>query len=570
MILLHLNYYIANVIIMSLMIRRKNMEIIIITAIVIALISITIIQNIRNKKAIDHYIRHSYGSSERVKDDVLDRIEAVSLLYEHDKKNYSASELVDDITWSDLDMEKIFLKADHTDSFAGEQYIYSALHILGDRDPNSLMNSKTADFFDKNEEKRNSVRKILYEIGKPISAYYTVNTAEDTKSRALPCKYIYPVLLISLLTFAILGIAMKNPLFVILAIMNYLVNMVINIFLRTSYETKLETLFSIGITINAGFSISSIVPELSENVKHSLKSLKKATSILNLLNMRKSMMRSDDNFTMLMSYLTGPFMLDFILYNIGLYELKNKTDDYLCVYRFVGEIDGSIAIASFRKSLSAYCVPEISDEKHLSFTGLFHPLISDPVANDFDSEKNIILTGSNASGKSTFIKSAAINLIMGQTLSTCTAESAKIPRCGVFTSMAVRDDLATGESYYIREIKYLKRMTECVKKGKLLFLAVDEILKGTNTRERIAASKAVMNYFEKENCIIMVATHDAELAEAFDKVYENYYFCEKLDESDIVFDYKIHRGICRSSNAIKLLKVIGFSEDIVSKALEEL
>ena len=172
--------------------------------------------------------------------------------------------------------------------------------------------------------------------------------------------------------------------------------------------------------------------------------------------------------------------------------------------------------------------------------------------------------------KTPFIKSASINLIMGQPLSTCTAESAKIPRCGVFTSMAVRDDLATGESYYIREIKYLKRMTECVKKGKLLFLAVDEILKGTNTRERIAASKAVMNYFEKENCIIMVATHDAELAEAFDKVYENYYFCEKLDESDIVFDYKIHRGICRSSNAIKLLKVIGFSEDIVSKALEEL
>ncbi len=546
------------------------MNIFIIPVIAVLVIVIMVIQSIRKKKDIEYYIRHSYGSSERVKDDVLDRIEAVSLLYEHDKKNYSSSELVDDITWSDLDMNSLFLKADHTDSFAGEQCIYSALHILGDKGTNSLMNNTAAEFFDKNEEKRSSIRKILHSIGKPISAYYTVNTADNANAMALPYKYIYPVLLISLLTFAILGIVTKSPLLILLAIFNYLINLIINIFLRTSYETKLETLFSIGITINAGFGISNIVPEFSDNVRSSIKNLKKATAILNLLNMRKSMMRSDDNFTMLMSYLTGPFMLDFILYNIGISELKNKTDDYMSVYRFVGEIDASIAIASFRKSLSFYCVPEISSEKHISFTELVHPLISDPVANDFDSRKNIILTGSNASGKSTFIKSAAINLILGQTLFTCTAETAKIPKCGVFTSMAVRDDLASGESYYIREIKYLKRMTEYVKTGKLLFFAVDEILKGTNTRERIAASKAVMNYFEKENCIIMIATHDAELAEAFDNIYENYYFCEKLDESDIIFDYKIHRGICRSSNAIKLLKVIGFSEDIVNKAFEEL
>ena len=147
---------------------------------------------------------------------------------------------------------------------------------------------------------------------------------------------------------------------------------------------------------------------------------------------------------------------------------------------------------------------------------------------------------------------------------------ASLPHCGVITSMAVRDDLASGESYYIREIKYLKRMTECVKNGRLLFLAIDEILKGTNTKERIAASKAVLRYFNSANCIIMVATHDIELAEKFDGIYENYYFCEKLDEKDIVFDYRIHNGICRSSNAIKLLSVIGFPDDIVNDALSEL
>ena len=195
---------------------------------------------------------------------------------------------------------------------------------------------------------------------------------------------------------------------------------------------------------------------------------------------------------------------------------------------------------------------------------------STPIANDIKQKKNVILTGSNASGKSTFIKSVAINLILAQTIFTCTAESACVPRCGVITSMAVRDDLASGESYYIREIKYLKRMTECVKQGRLLFLAIDEILKGTNTKERIAASKAVLRYFNEKNCMLIVATHDVDLAEAFDGLYENFYFCEKLDEEDIIFDYTIHKGICRSSNAIKLLSVIGFPDEIVNSALSEL
>lgn len=546
------------------------MKIILIPAAIVAVILIAVIIGIRNKKAVEYYLRHSYGDRKRVKDDVLDRMEAIASLYKNEKKKYSDAELVDDVTWDDLDMKSVFVRADHTDSFAGEQCLYSSLHILSGKAPNVVDYSNAAEFFDKNEEKRRRVRKLLHGVGKPINAYYSVNIADDAAAGQLPYRQAYPLLLISLVTLGVLGAVLRSPMLLMLCFGNYLLNLVIHIFLRQSFEARLESLFSVGMTINTGYAISGIVPGLSGEVSGSLKKLKKAAAIMNLLNMKKSMMSSDDILSTLISYATGPLMLDMILYNKGLDELSGKTEDYLKVHRFVGDIDCSIAIASFRKSLDAYCVPELVHGKKLEFRGVFHPMISDPVVNDITQERNIILTGSNASGKSTFIKSVAINLILAQTISTCTAEHACVPRCGVITSMAVRDDLASGESYYIREIKYLKRMTECVRQGGLLFLAIDEILKGTNTKERIAASKAVLRYFSNENCILMVATHDIELAEAFEDTYDNYYFCEKLDEEDIIFDYTIHKGICRSSNAIKLLSVIGFPDEIISSALSEL
>ena len=547
------------------------MEVVIIITVIAALFVICmIVFSIRNKRAVDYYIRHSFGDSGRVKDDVMDRLEAISRLFESEKKKYPESEIVDDVTWDDLDMKTVFFRADHTDSYAGEQCLYSSMHILSDRDTDGLLSNKTVEFFDKNEEKRSKVRKILHGVGKPISAYYSVDVAEDIDSEYLPYKFVYPLLMISLLTFGILGIVLHDPRLIMLCICNYFVNLVIHIFLKNSFDRKLETLFSMGMTINAGFGIKEIVPELSKEADESFKKLKRSATIMNLLNMKKSMSKSDDGLTMLMAYFTGPFMIDFILYNIGLKELEGKTQDYMKIFRFVGEIDCSIAIASFRRSLEGCCVPEINSGKRIEYRGLFHPLISEPVANNLIQEKNMLLTGSNASGKSTFIKAAAINIILGQSIFSCSAEQASIPRCGVITSMAVRDDLASGESYYIREIKYLKRMTEAAKDGRLLFFAIDEILKGTNTKERIAASKAILRYFDRSNCMLMVATHDIELAEAFEGQYENYYFCEKLDEEDVVFDYRIHKGICRSSNAIKLLSVIGFPEEIINDALSEL
>ena len=168
--------------------------------------------------------------------------------------------------------------------------------------------------------------------------------------------------------------------------------------------------------------------------------------------------------------------------------------------------------------------------------------MADAIPNDFVLKKGVVLTGANASGKSTFMKAVAINVILAQTINTCVAKNMKMPAIQVMTSMALRDDVLQGESYYMREIKYLKRMLDELETGEPMLFVIDEILKGTNTRERLAASNAILSYMVQKQGFLLIATHDLELVYALKNRYDTYYFDSQVHEKDIVFPYKIRRG----------------------------
>ena len=131
--------------------------------------------------------------------------------------------------------------------------------------------------------------------------------------------------------------------------------------------------------------------------------------------------------------------------------------------------------------------------------------------------------------------------------------------------MAIRDDLMAGQSYFIKEIKSLKRILDTVKELYCLCI-VDEILRGTNTIERISASSAVLNFLDKENGMAIIASHDIELTELLKSSYGNYHFREQITNEGISFDYLLKEGPSRTRNAIKLLEFMGFSREIVDEA----
>lgn len=112
-------------------------------------------------------------------------------------------------------------------------------------------------------------------------------------------------------------------------------------------------------------------------------------------------------------------------------------------------------------------------------------------------------------------------------------------------------------------------MLECFSEEKLTICIIDEILKGTNTKERIAASKAILDYMQRQNCLVMVASHDYELTVLLEGTYENYHFTERIGEDDIYFDYRLYPGAVTFGNAIKLLKFMKFPEEIVTEAKQQ-
>ena len=179
----------------------------------------------------------------------------------------------------------------------------------------------------------------------------------------------------------------------------------------------------------------------------------------------------------------------------------------------------------------------------------------------------MLVTGSNASGKSTFLKAVAINALLAQTVHTCPAESYRGGLYRIFTSMALRDNLESGESYYIVEIKALKRILDAVNADPSPVLCfVDEVLRGTNTVERIAASTQVLKSLHRPGVLCFAATHDIELTRLLETAYDNYHFEEQVEGDDIRFNYQLMPGRAGTRNAIRLLGIIGYDEDIIREA----
>jgi DNA mismatch repair ATPase MutS len=234
----------------------------------------------------------------------------------------------------------------------------------------------------------------------------------------------------------------------------------------------------------------------------------------------------------------------------------------------LGYMEMTIAVGAFRQSLAEYCLPELAD-RGFEITDAYHPLIPDAVRNSVSTEKGVLITGSNASGKSTFLKMVALNVILAQTIHTCTAKKYKAPLYQIYSSMSLRDDLSSGESYYIVEIKALKRIVDAAAKGEKIICFVDEVLRGTNTVERISASTQILRSLSGKGIICFAATHDIELTELLKHSYDNYHFEEEIKEGDVVFHYQLLPGKATTRNAIKLLLLMGFEQGIIEDAIRQ-
>jgi DNA mismatch repair ATPase MutS len=171
------------------------------------------------------------------------------------------------------------------------------------------------------------------------------------------------------------------------------------------------------------------------------------------------------------------------------------------------------------------------------------------------------------SGKTTFIRTIGINVITGLTINTCFAESMVIPRARIHSAIRISDDLMNDKSYYFEEVLTIKDMIDNAGNGTANLFLLDEIFKGTNTVERISAGKAVLSSLAKNENIVFVSTHDIELTDLLEDEYELYHFSEIVSDKSVDFDYKLKEGKLKNRNAIRILQINGYPDEVIQEAM---
>lgn len=228
----------------------------------------------------------------------------------------------------------------------------------------------------------------------------------------------------------------------------------------------------------------------------------------------------------------------------------------------IGRFDALISLANFHYNHTKYNFPQITDEYILKSKQMGHPLIPENIRvnNDFTMEKSgdaFIITGANMAGKSTFLRTIGINMVLGMTGAPVCAESFEFKIINLFTSMNITDSLSNNESYFYAEIKRLKQLIDQATKKEDLLALLDEILTGTNTRDKEKASKAFLERLINMKITSIIATHDLSLTsleEKYPEVIHNKSFEVNLVNDDMKYDYRLRDGIAQNMNALELLK----------------
>lgn len=237
-------------------------------------------------------------------------------------------------------------------------------------------------------------------------------------------------------------------------------------------------------------------------------------------------------------------------------------------FQAVYDIELYASLGTFKFNNPDFSVPIINNSDVIKAENLAHPLLSKEVRISSDICLNnlqefMIITGANMAGKSTFLRAIATNLILASCgAPTCASKFSYTP-IPLFTSMRTSDSLSDNESYFYSELKRLQVIVDTLKKGGKLFVILDEILKGTNSKDKAEGSKKFVKQLLNYESSGIIATHDLSLCslkEEFPSNIQTHYFDVEISNDELVFDYKLKPGICSNMNAEFLMKKMGITE----------
>lgn len=478
--------------------------------------------------------------------------------------------ILDDQTWNDLDLNQGFIRMNRTFTNPGQQMLYNMLRILRFDEEELKRRDRMITFLQMNKEKREQIQTRLHYVSKEefdsAASLCFKKVPELPKMRA----WVIPAtlgMIASLVSIPFLGM---RSLFLI--IIFFILNIIIHNSFNKYTDQALPGLRYIARMLCAAQAIADLkIPELDDYYNDFFeKAVEKCRPILRKSRALGNNSGFEDPLG-LGTYLQILFLSEARAYLRCSMYLEKLAPVLRTLYRRLGELDAFQSMASVRRGMRQFTRPSFTEEQNiLNAVKLGHPMLKGAVCNDVTiQQKNMVITGSNMSGKSTFLRTLGINQVLAQTFYTVMAKKYECSWFNVVTSISPSDDMAEGKSYYMAEATALLRMVNIVSEDRCSLLLVDEIFRGTNPLERVAGASSLLEYLAKRNALVVVATHDAEIVENIQDQYDQYHFEEKVTKDSLEFDYLLKEGPLLKPNGIHILEYLGYPEEIVETSLEK-
>ncbi|HET7437154.1 MAG TPA: hypothetical protein VFN10_20775 [Thermoanaerobaculia bacterium] len=469
------------------------------------------------------------------------------------------AEAIDDRTWSDLDLDDVVAALDTCRSGAGEQLLYDIVRTP--RFDRETLHAREAQL-SRVVTQRGPIARELESLRKAdLYDVHQLFTGE------LPDRPRFPLIfpLISLLSILSVASVFLIPQAIFLAITMALVTFSVYFTYRRRIYAFIQPVSVLKRLLDAGDRIARVLDD--EPLRRAVGALAPLRATARWLFLEQ--FQSDNLVSMLYQYFNMFLLLDVNAFVFSLETIRNRRDALETLFLSVGTIDALLAVADFRASRTV-CEPSFLErEKEARFTGIVHPLLDDGVANDIDIRgRGILVTGSNMSGKTTFLRTLGVNAVLAQTIHTAVAHEYAAPFLRVRTSIGKADSLLEGKSYYLREVDDIGALVAASSESRAHLFIVDELFRGTNTRERVAAGCAVLRHLNRGPHLVLASTHDLELVALLADSYEFHHFSEQVSDGDLLFDYRLKSGPSSTRNAIAILEMRGFPESLVEQARE--
>jgi hypothetical protein len=478
-------------------------------------------------------------------------------------------ESLDRRTWNDLNLDEVFALLDRTESSIGQQLLYHRLRSLAAVD--TLWEfEELAEHVTRDLALRERCQVALARLS-GVSGYQVWSLAQPGAIDVRPWHRLFPVISASMFGMTLAAIVWPQLLpFVVVTGVGCLALRLAN---SRRVWRVVETFRFVGPLVAVAAALRTVHSQGHQTLTAPLHDDVPLLTRLRVLSgwLARDSASLDPLSTILVEALNSLFLLDPTALFLGARDLRTRGPALLRTLAAVGEIDAAIAVASYRAGTGAWTRPVLRPPgSSLAIRDLRHPLLPDAVPNTIAlaPPHGMLITGSNMSGKSTLLRSLGLAVVLGQTVNTCPASAYEAPVLRVRSCIGRGDSLAEGKSYYLDEVEAVVGIIRASQTPHTHLFLFDELFRGTNAVERIAASEATLRELMGTTHIVVAATHDVEIVALLDGVYASFHLVDRIEPDGLVFEYRLAPGPSTTRNAITLLELNGAPATLVRCARE--